>query len=729
MRERTEQELLALVLVSTRKDLVGKLQLFAGKEFYVVKDPLSLNYFRFPPEEYDLAQLIDGKRRIGEILLLFHRKYPHLQITAEEVISFHKDLIQKGLVILPARSFVSEVTKKRPFSLFGLWAQLIHNLIFFKIPLLDPNDKIEKVVQLFSFVWSKTGITLTVAFWMITVFFLFINEEAFKTNEVNFFSPQNFFLLYLATGLVKTFHEFGHALSCKRFGGEVHEMGIGFLCFVPVGYVDASDTWMIEDKRKRLFVAAAGIYMELTIAALASYFWVFSPLGLAKNLAFNVMVTASVTTLLFNLNPLMRFDGYYALCDLLEIPNLREKAIAFCSAKVQRLLFGYRNLMQEELFQDESKGKVFILYAIAAYLYMVYLIYAVGGVLFARVLKPYGLENVGFLFGIFFEASFALLLVSRVLYDAFSTHNKAYIVKIENVWIRLSKVTAFLCLLLSFLFFVPVREKISVQAVARAEKGQSLSSPSGGVVEEVYVRNGQWVKAGEPLLKLKNPEIETEERWERLELASLMLDLSPQHGSREVKEKEKGAIASLSLNRTISRLRWVEKLKEGLLIRANAEGMVTTPDPQALVGKYCKAHEVILNIAETKTLYLWIPLDESQTKVVAVGNKIKAAWLATAEYFYTTIDKITKGDCHTEDLLPALFVRNGGPVPSVDFGNPSAVLKKFPVFFALAPVPPLKGELFIEGMRAKVRIYGKKTTIGKRLWNKLCLFFLKKQEG
>lgn len=102
---------------------------------------------------------------------------------------------------------------------------------------------------------------------MITVFFLFINKEAFKTNEVNFFSPQNFFLLYIATGLVKTFHEFGHALSCKRFGGEVHEMGIGFLCFVPVGYVDASDTWMIEDKRKRLFVAAAGIYTELTIAA------------------------------------------------------------------------------------------------------------------------------------------------------------------------------------------------------------------------------------------------------------------------------------------------------------------------------------------------------------------------------------------------------------------------------------------------------------------------------
>src|SRR3954468_15111753 len=163
---------------------------------------------------------------------------------------------------------------------------------------------------------------------------------------------------------------------------------------------------MMRHKRHKLFVTIAGVFTELICAGIAAHIWLILPEGLGRNLAFNVMVVASVNSIIFNINPLMRFDGYYVFADILEIPNLRTKAISFCSYHLQRIFLGYRNRQQESLFEHEANARVFTLYSVFAFGYMLTIIYGLTQV-FGRMLKPYGLEAFGLSVGYFVEGSFA----------------------------------------------------------------------------------------------------------------------------------------------------------------------------------------------------------------------------------------------------------------------------------------------------------------------------------
>ena len=141
---------------------------------------------------------------------------------------------------------------------------------------------------------------------------------------------------------VKTIHEFGHGLTCKHFGGEVHEMGAMFIMFTPYLYCNVSDSWLLPDKTRRILVTAAGIFVEMTLAIVAAWVWMVTAPGLLHQICFNIMFTCSVSTVLFNANPLMKFDGYYMMADALEVPNLKQKSAAAASGWAQRYLLGLR---------------------------------------------------------------------------------------------------------------------------------------------------------------------------------------------------------------------------------------------------------------------------------------------------------------------------------------------------------------------------------------------------
>src|SRR5262252_10522141 len=149
--------------------------------------------------------------------------------------------------------------------------------------------------------------------------------------------------MWISLGVVKIIHEFGHGLSCKAFGGECHEMGVLLMCLSPALYANVTDAWTLADKWKRIIISFAGIYVELIIAAGATFVWWYTPAyPVANNIALCVMVLCSVSTVVFNANPLMRFDGYYILADWLEIPNLRQKSAAIIQRKLGAWLLGLR---------------------------------------------------------------------------------------------------------------------------------------------------------------------------------------------------------------------------------------------------------------------------------------------------------------------------------------------------------------------------------------------------
>ena len=201
--------------------------------------------------------------------------------------------------------------------------------------------------------------------------------------------------MWIALGVVKVIHEFGHGLSCKAFGGESHEMGFLFMCFSPALYCNVTDAWTVADKWKRIIISFAGIYVELIIASIATFVWWYTPhWPFVNNVAMCLMVLCSVSTFVFNANPLMRFDGYYILADWLEVPNLRERSNRFLSNLFQDKALGIE--VQPEAYMAPSRKWLFVIYAIASFVYRWVVTVSILFFL-AKWLKPYKLETLSML--------------------------------------------------------------------------------------------------------------------------------------------------------------------------------------------------------------------------------------------------------------------------------------------------------------------------------------------
>ena len=207
-----------------------------------------------------------------------------------------------------------------------------------------------------------------------------------------FFNFENALLLSLTLGVTKVLHEFGHGLTCKHFGGECHEMGVMVLVLTPCLYCNVSDSWLLPNKWARAAIGAGGMYVELVLASVATWIWWYSEPGLLNHLCLNAMFVCSVSTLIFNANPLLRYDGYYILSDITEIPNLRQKSTSVLSRKMGEWFLGLEQ--PDDPFLPERNQIFFALYSVAASIYQWVVVYSILFFLY-HVFKPYGLEKIG----------------------------------------------------------------------------------------------------------------------------------------------------------------------------------------------------------------------------------------------------------------------------------------------------------------------------------------------
>ena len=494
-----------------RADLVIQKQFFKNEEYFVIKDPLALTYFRLRPEEAFIINLLDGKKNLKAVSDEFSQQYPNNPQKLEDLASFIQQLGRGGLLNISARRFV-DFARQKPHqsnSLIHLWMMSMQKLIFLKLPLIDPSPWLGKLTSKITFIWSRWFVWSCLGFFAWTIFWLIVNREAFAHNDINFLSPANLFLLWLSVIFVKTFHEFGHATTCRYFGGEVHEIGVCLICLTPCGYVDASDAYMMKHKRHKIYSTLAGVFTEFVIASLCAHAWLYLSPGLLKNIAFNIMFVSSINTIFFNMNPLMRFDGYYVVSDWLEIPNLRTKSITYCSYRVQQFLFGIRNTFQERLFDIHTDNRVFIIYAISAFIYMGFIIYSLSQI-FARVLAPYGLGEFGLGLGVFAQISFIGFPIAKLLTDAFNPEAAPHIIKVASTKRRLIIIGVALLTIILVIAILPSRYNIDRQGIVLYSESEIIATKSGGLVEEVFVKTGDWIEAGEVVARLKNPSLKAE---------------------------------------------------------------------------------------------------------------------------------------------------------------------------------------------------------------------------
>lgn len=352
-------------------------QYFRGQLWYILENPANSQFARMDENAYRFVGSLDGRRTVSELWQSCNEHLGDSAPTQGEVIHLLGQLYAMNLlyVDLPpdAEGLLNRYRRRVQREVLGY----LSNLLFLRIPLFDPDTLLNRWVGLVGPIYSWIGLLL----WLILVAaglsFVLGNFSELAAQSAEVLAPDNLFLLYLSFVVVKICHEFSHAFACKRFGrlnrssGEVHGMGVMFLVLFPMPYVDASSAWSFRNKWHRAIVGMAGVLAELAVAAVAAVVWAQTSIGTVHIIAYNVIFVAGVSTLLFNGNPLLRFDAYYVLSDLIEIPNLAQRSRNYLHYLVKHRIWGVKKLQNPAYSPGERIW--FLTYGPASTLYRIFI--------------------------------------------------------------------------------------------------------------------------------------------------------------------------------------------------------------------------------------------------------------------------------------------------------------------------------------------------------------------
>lgn len=359
-----------------RQHVESHRHVYRGEVWYLIQDPASGRMHRFAGAAQRIIGLMNGSRSVQEIWDAIEAADPDNLPTQDEVIGLLGQLHAADLLSVRISPDTQELFRRAQARQRKRRRSRFVNPLAIRIPLIDPDRFLARTLPAVRWVLSPFGVVLWLLVVGAAVVLVAMHWSELTDNIIDrVTTPRNLFFIWLSYPVIKAFHELGHGYAARRWGGEVHEMGIMLLVFMPIPYVDASAASAFADKRRRMIVGAAGIFVEMFIAAIAMFVWLLVEPGVVRALAFNVMLIAGVSTVFVNGNPLLRFDGYYVLADALEIPNLTARAKRFIGYIVKRHVFHYHDIHSPA----GTPGEEFWLptYALVSFAYRMFIMFAI----------------------------------------------------------------------------------------------------------------------------------------------------------------------------------------------------------------------------------------------------------------------------------------------------------------------------------------------------------------
>lgn len=708
----------ATVPPALRSDLKISHQLSEGRAFVIVKDPLSLKYFRLPAEDFALASLLDGRRDVAGIRSTFLQQQPQaaLSHTPEEltqrILRFAQELSLGGFLEATGAGVRQQMkleSARQP--VISPWS-LFMKMLFLKVPLFDPDTLLIRLERRMRWIWSWTGLALSLVIFLAGLAVFVLNWPRISPSLNDFLTLPNLALVWVLTILVKVVHEFGHGLTCKHYGGEVHEMGFMAMVFSPFLYADVTDSYLFPNKRHRILVAAAGIYIELVIAAIATLLWAVSQPGTTQQLLFNLMLITSVWTILFNANPLMKFDGYYILTDLLDVPNLRAKAQMCVSEMFRRFLFGKNEgaPANAALLPRRHRGW-FVFYSIAAQLYLLQITLGIA-VIFHHMLKPYGLAWLGDWLGIGALVSMLIAPVAAFLKKQITSPHTTLKGRHRPWWV-LSGLLITTALLLQISWPVRIERPALLQPVNAA----FVRAEVPGRLERIAVKTGQHVKTGDVMATLSSAQITSRLRAAEIQVERARRELDLTIGAAEPAAYKQ---SQTQLAQAEAALQEASRLEARLTLRAPCDGVVLTPDLDRLASGSLRPGDALCEIADLDPIHIYIPLGEHQARHIRAGQKVE---LRVPALPGRTVEGSVLEDSKTppaRELPPNLVATLGGDLAA----QPDAQGRLKPVettFGVLVSLPNTDGFLR-PGMTGTARLHGDEQPLWRILWMKVLDF-------
>ncbi|MEO1995298.1 MAG: HlyD family efflux transporter periplasmic adaptor subunit [Planctomycetaceae bacterium] len=554
-----------------RSDLKVRMLDFCDGTDCVVKDPIALTYFRLLPEQFRLLELLDGQRSLSDMHDCLAKEFKSSVITGSDVRRLIAELHQKGLVVArrpdQGQSVLEHAAKQRRQKCAAMFRQIL----FIRLPGWDPNRVLNMLYPRMNWMFARWAVIGALLFILSSWLLLLVQFAEYQRQLPlfsEFFAWPNLLYLWLTVGVAKLIHELAHGLACRHFGAECHEIGVAFLIFSPCMYCDVSDAWLLTSKRKRILISSAGIYVEVLMSACAISLWWLTQDGLLHFLLLNLFLVTTLTTVIFNANPLLRYDGYYVLSDWVEVSNLRQKADAELWHRFASVCLGINR--RRTPFMPESRPGWFLLFSLAAFAYR-WLVLATITIFLYTFLKPYGLQTLAWVF-------LGLSLVGT-LYRFCRQMTKIVSNREEQPmpFLRISAWTAALAAALVLAMTIPLPIHGSAPLVIEPHQVVHVYARSDGRLANVLVTPGINVTYGQPLIQLIDLETESgvitlsHERRKRALDVTLYRSLGDSSGQ---------VLAGKSLDLVDHELLQLNDQSRRLVIRAPCAGAVMAPRVQ-----------------------------------------------------------------------------------------------------------------------------------------------------
>jgi len=565
--------------------------------WYILRDEITGKHHRFNQASYNFIRLIDGRRTINEIWQRLNEELGDDAPTQDEVIRLLGALHFANFLHTDQTVDIQQLINRRQKERKQLFKTRFGNPLALRFSLLDPDKFLIKYLPYVSLLFTRTAGIVALCIILIAALQMIQNWQLLSNHAIeNAMSPYNLFLMWLVYPVIKIIHELGHGFAVKRWGGEVHELGIMLLVLMPVPYVDASAASSFRSKYKRMFVGAAGIIVELLLAAIALLVWLNIQQGVLSDVLFNVMLIGGASTLIFNGNPLLKFDGYFVLSDAIEVPGLGPRSNKYYGYLIQKYIFGVQCIESPVIAHGESIW--FIVYAAAAFIYRLFIMVAI--VLF--VANQYFFVGISLaIWAIFMQV---VMPVSKWVSYLFSSP-----VLMQRRERAISITVGIVVIAAVFIFMIPMPLNTVTEGIVWMPEKSHVRANADGFVDSVLVKQGEHVASGRQLIVTNDPLVKAKLKLFKAEYS----ELDAKYTALVNEDIVQADIIKEEIHLMQGRIEHLEKQIAELVMESQQDGIFIMPNTGEIEGYFVKQGDPVAYV---------LNYDEVSIRVVVPQNAI-----------------------------------------------------------------------------------------------------------
>ena len=616
---------------------------YRGEVWYVLQDHASGRYYRFTPEVYQVIGQMDGERTVQDLWENAAGRLGDDAPTQGEMIQLLSNLHNADVLVCDVPPDSVELLRRADRVQRARWTQNLRSPMAMRFPLVDPERFLARTIGLVRPFLTVYGTLLWLAVVGTAAVLVGMHWSELTENVVDrVFSAQNLVVLLLAYPLVKILHELGHGYMAKAWGGEVHEMGIMLIVLMPIPYVDASAASEFRSTHRRVLVGAAGIIVELFLASLAVFFWLSLDQGVARSVAYNVILIGSVSTILFNGNPLLRYDGYYILADILEIPNLAQRGAQYLGYLVKR----YPLALKKEIPPYTGPGEPFwlVFYTVASFLYRIFIYTAIILVIAGKF----------FFIGVLLALWSAFSLVVAPIYRGlrFLVANPA----LRESRPRALALTALvLAILVPLLFVMPFPCRTRAEGVVWVPEESLARAGTAGFVDRVVAPPDTLVRKDQLLVACRDPLLDSQVKV----LQARLEEQLSRYDAANATDKVEVQVVREEIASTRAELARAQERFHELEVRSPSDGRWIVPNAQDLPGRYLKQGDLVGYVLEIErpTVRVVVP----QSTVDLVRQRCRRVDVRMVEQVGPVLQAVVKREVPGGlERLPSTVLGRGG---------------------------------------------------------------------